>query len=224
MTHDEFREWFKHHVTSFTGVGSWLASFPTVTQGNQPTQAQVRMNWYRVLEHTDLADARAATDSLFRGDDQFPEKSGFDCHPATVRKIAKRHSAFRVRPAANPNYNREETYKCLQCRDVGLVHVWHPQIVREARRDRETWLAVGKVYSACVCCSCQSGERWASKGRSDNREASGRLPIRMFNANLMPIYPDPFCLSGGKQELLKWLDENGQKAYEVHWQEQHEFT
>lgn len=200
MTAEEFRTWLRHHVTTFTGVGSWLASFPT-TEGAQPTQAQVRATWFRVLEQTALDDAKDATDALFRGDEQFPHP-GFDCHPATVRRLARGFARFRTPPEQAPSYGREETFRCLQCRDQGLVLVLHPEVVRAARDDAARWLAVGSTYSAVVCCTCQRAERWSSKWR----DGKGNAPIRTYNAETQPLYPSNFSKAESKAGLLAWID------------------
>lgn len=223
MTHDDFRDWLKHHLSRFTGVGSWLASFPTEPSGVKATQAEVRTAWFDCLRKTDLVDAKAATDLLFSGDEKFPDGIGFDAHPQTVRRVAIRCARFR-KPLTSTvkNHWRDETYKCILCWDTGVVRVWHPETVRHARADREGWLQTGSVYDCIVACTCESGERWAEKFKDEESRRHGLRPMLRYHEATMPPFPDPFGLSDGKQNLIAWLDEFGHLAYQQ--QAEMEFT
>ena len=68
------------------GLSRWLDEIPLeATSDMQPTRQDVLRSWYRILADTAAEDAKAATDSMARGDD---EPMGWDRHPRAIRTIA----------------------------------------------------------------------------------------------------------------------------------------
>lgn len=177
MTNAEFTDWFRHHLANFPSVIGWLTKFPTKPRHEcDPTQADIRDRWEKCLADVSLAEAQAATDALFRGDEPLPRI--FDEHPQTVRRLA-----FRSRNASREaSYDHgvyvdgEPTVRCRDCSDVGLVTCYHRKTVKAMRtgklrleQDDKQRYFVGPPfswYTVCVVCHCASGDRYA-KQRDD---------------------------------------------------------
>jgi hypothetical protein len=175
MTHDEFRLWTKHHLTTFTGCAGWLSRFPKTARSEiDPTQPDILAAWESVLKFTDLDDARAATDALAAGEDQFSEKTGYDHHPRDVRRVARaiagnRHSeqnAGKLRRMIDG----QETFACVQCFDDGAIHCIHTKSIIAAASGKlihPVHNPEGTVpfYECIRACTCEAGNRWrASTG------------------------------------------------------------
>lgn len=157
MTDPEFREWFAHHIARFTGIGSWLAKFT-----RDPSQDDVRYAWADSLRDIGLDDAKAATDAMHRGDEEYPKS--FDDHPRSVRRIAGR---FRAERSQERNRRRfidgEETVSCRECRDTGDLQAWHSLAVKAARKGDLFHPTLnpdarGQPYKTCVRCDCDAGD------------------------------------------------------------------
>ena len=156
MTDTDFETWFAYHVARFTGIGAWLAKFRIT-----PSQAEVRYAWADSLRDVSLDDARAATDSLHRGDEELPKS--FDDHPRYVRRLAGRFRSERSQKKNRRHFiDGEETVACLKCQDTGNLQAWHVLAVKAARRSDlfHPMLnpeARGQPYKTCVRCNCDAG-------------------------------------------------------------------
>ena len=176
MTNDEFQSWYKHHVTLFTGVGSWLAKFPKHATDTSPSQREVLHAWYQQLRRLDLADAMAASDTMAnKPESELPR--GFDRHPQRVRELVV------GRPRPEPPRRHDGAVRCRDCGDSGYVLCWHPtaihaylegrlgvvvvqrlgnRIVRTTKHPEDHYTGNGRC---CVRCRCDAGY-----GRGDGPE------------------------------------------------------
>lgn len=158
MTKDEFAEWIRYHRAAFVGLSRWLDEIPLeATSDMQPTRQDVLRSWCRILADTALEDAKAATDSMARGDDEEP--MGWDRHPRAIRTIAARIRRSRSLLTRREVHAREELLSCLICRDAGYLHVWHWRSLQAALDG--TLGRPGTLYTMAVPCTCRAGDRYA---------------------------------------------------------------
>lgn len=165
MTKEEFRGWYRHHAHCFPGVDSWLGKHPKHERpgDDAPSQEGILSAWAKCLSDVTLADATLATDLLFRGEEEEPKS--FDSHPRAVRRIAKRFSAKRTEDQRYRHYHDgEETYRCLDCQDSGIVTVVHSRSIAAARDGQLRHVKLNPdgrtgLYSAGVACGCERGIR-----------------------------------------------------------------
>jgi len=175
----DFKVWLKHHISAFTAVGGWLSRFPTAARNETDvTQGEVRGAWEKILAHTSLEDAIAATDALAAGTEAFSEKAGYDHHPRDVRRIAMQARGERHRET-NAGRLRlivegQETFACALCQDQGVISIIHPASVNAARKMIEVDGVLipslghheknphgrGHLYTCAAACRCKSGDRW----------------------------------------------------------------
>ena len=153
MTRDEFDDWWDHHASNFASLHGWLAR-------NVPADGRKGFfdAWARILWHTDLEDAKAASDVMARGDEERPQ--GTDGHPAAIVRIARRLKTDRQRtqPQRRHYADGEETVLCLKCGDDGLVIVWDRVAMAAAKEG--TLGNLKTLYSCAVRCTCDAGEKW----------------------------------------------------------------
>lgn len=192
MTDREFREWLDYHKAGFTGLGKFLASLPTVGGDDGPGRTEVLTRWARCLRDTDLADAKAASDLLFSGEEADPK--GYDRHPAAVREIARRITKRKPTASHEPRIiDGVETFACLACCDGGARIVWHPATMKAI------WEQTGKVtpYTCAVRCTCAAGKRYRW--------------MREFDP-AVDLEPDVWRLEDQLEALRQWMAGGGQPA------------
>lgn len=157
MTKEEFAEWIRYHRAAFVGLSRWLEEIPLESDSPmQPTRGDVLRSWMRILADTALEDAKAATDSMARGDDEEP--MGWDRHPRAIRIIALRIRRTQ-RILTRDVQTREERLNCLICRDAGYVRVWHWKALQAALEDR---FNAGTLYTMAMPCTCRAGGKYAA--------------------------------------------------------------
>lgn len=204
MLRSEFGEWLKYHTAAFTSVGSWLGKMPEEGTESTPSRADVVERWFAALRSIDLVDAKAATDELFAGREAEPR--GFDRHPAAVAAIAVQLRRRRA-PRRDPEPRRidgQAAYRCLLCRDTGVVDCWAPESMRAAHRavkgDAE-WTG-DTIYAVAVACSCDAGDRFA-RNSEPRYDAKRWLKIEGSIGE-----------SEEQQRLLNFMSDYGTHAYE----------
>ena len=183
MTWEEFQEWFSYHATGFTGLHSWLRKFPETPtdarEETQPTQERILQRWFRVLESTELADAKRASDLLHDGTEAEPK--GFDKHPGAVRAIAAKSRTGRGGRGRQqgPRYvNGEEVVDCLLCQDWGRFSVWHPCVLADVHNGKP----IRPPYYTCArSCTCHAGEPYRRNCRTFDPRTD--LPLRREDAD-----------------------------------------
>jgi hypothetical protein len=152
MTRDEFDLWWDHHANNFAGLRGWLAR-------NVPGEKAMEFYdaWASILARTELADAKAASDAMARGDEERPQSN--DSHPAAIVRIARRIRADRERSRPRPHYaDGEETVRCRRCGDDGVVLVWDEPAMKAVRDG--TLGARGTLLSCVRRCNCEASEKW----------------------------------------------------------------
>jgi len=130
MTRDEFLELQKFIFIRLPDIRAWLAKIP---EGDETL-----IGWFDILKH---ADFEYAKDAVRRLQSQVvPMPRGWSFLPATIRRIAAEIQQDRnpPQPLRDRYVGGERVYRCLQCRDSGLVECWHPEsLAHLAREDRE---------------------------------------------------------------------------------------
>lgn len=113
MTKTEFDQWFDHHCSRFTGIGSWLEKFPEI--GSGATQKSVLEAWYLAVSSLSLANAKWATDQMFASANK---PRSFDDHPARVVELNRNAANGKSDGSGSPRGDR----RCV-CEGTGMVEV-----------------------------------------------------------------------------------------------------
>lgn len=199
MTQIEFKNWLTLHAANFPHWASWLARMDSDASGPTPTSGAVTAAMFDVLGDVSFRDAKEATLRLARGDE--PEIDQFDAHARRVREVARRLSSDRLRCSLSSSSRltqREPTYRCLRCCDDGIVEVWHPRTVRDARdadRAQEILDRKRTAYTCVVACSCDYGRR-------QFHETAG---YRLLTS-AMYVVPDRLHWQQRLVELIEWAN------------------
>lgn len=166
MTEREFNdEFWAYHCGNFPGLRTWLAD--KVPEGEHRT---VWNAWARQLRYADLEDAKAASDEIAA----MERSPVYEKHPRTIAIFAcrRRTERERKRPAGARMVDGQETFRCLTCRDDGIVEVWSRISMHFAAPDRiprppNTTAPEGArlgdrftVYKKMVRCTCEAAEKW----------------------------------------------------------------
>lgn len=143
MTPDEFDQWLDHHAGMYPGVKRWLA---------KPENEGVEAAWERLLSRTSLEAAKRASMELFEQDEQ---PRGFGEHPRAVKRLA-----WELRPKQQVarKIDGQDTFRCLRCRDSGVVSVVNPATLRAVWRDHESH----GVRWCAVACDCEAGDHFVA--------------------------------------------------------------
>lgn len=164
MNQPEFANWLRYLTSGYPAIATWLA--------DNEGAASI---WWEVLKDTDEQDARAVVAEMFRGDRDLPAYSHI---PATIRKAAAELS-FERRSTVGMRFANEETFRCSECKDSGLITVANPrQPTSKLRNPPENWEEIPDeewtipVWLCSVAChKCVAGERWnAAKWSKSPRE------------------------------------------------------
>lgn len=160
MNRDEFDQFFKDHTARYPGFHTWM-------QTKVPDQEGTYARWVEVMRFAELEDAKTASAKMYESQD---EPRGYEKHwpqlAAMARKIRTARS-FHERERSRM-VDDQETYRCLQCRDVGVLWVWSPASVNFASRKHEnpSYPAgaakdlgeTGSLYQCVVACNCAAGK------------------------------------------------------------------
>lgn len=214
VTQTEFNTWLRHHLANFTNVASWLGKFPDLESAaseNRPTQRAIQQGWFRVLRDVELTDAMAATDAMKNGDEEQPRS--FDDFPKYVRKITQRRRKpdRSTQPWQRRTADGEETFACLDCRDVGAVTIWHPRAVIQRVLDGELWEAI-RTATAAIRCTCRAANkyRWMGDYRYDREKHLRHEPGMSLRDPDTRQAIEEFCdrlrLAGGMRGFSEFAD------------------
>lgn len=169
MTADEFTIWLKHHRAAYPGISAWLGRIDKAARGDDDIRAtDVLKRWRNVLNDVSLADARAASDAMARGD--LEEPRSFDSHAKAIRRAAIGAVSERTIAPEKPRYvNGEQVFNCGLCLDGGLLIVFHPKTMKAAR---DGLLEESPKYTCGVACTCERGDRWhkPAQGRREKHK------------------------------------------------------
>lgn len=193
MTHDEVRQWAKHHRTCYPGFATWFGKFPsTATRDDDVTKADMVTHWRRQLEPFEFADAIEATDAMVRGDIEEPR--GYDRHLTAVITFCRLKQRARKRDERPAFLDGEQLITCQICQDQGRVIVWSLKSMRAARDGNLG--SRGTLYSSAVACTCETGDDFA------------RSMIR-YNENIMriaPFGPDRMADEEFQRDLIEFVE------------------
>lgn len=150
MTREEFVRFFKVHRSRFSGVQKWLSAFPVEPIADDelagmPSQREILAAWFDTLSDCRFVDVLTASRAMAAG--ELEEPKGYDRHPAALRTEARRHeTAALATVAARKVIHGEPVFVCPTCEDLGTISV------------------VDGEYTAAVACTCNSGDRWRTRG------------------------------------------------------------
>ncbi len=183
MTRDEFDNWLDGvHAGCFPGVAGWLRKM------DASERAAVLAEWFNVLRFHPLPECEQASRELWN---QESEPKGFGKHPIIISRMLRKKKHEREHAAAKkerwqPPVDGEPTYKCLECRDEGIVQCFHPKTVDELKRALD-----GDHIMPCTvgrACGCDAGNDYRRCGTADRddlrttyRDADGMLCWRDVN-------------------------------------------
>ena len=192
MTDHEFREWVEYHTAAFLGFGAKVAALPLTPTEGSPSRKQVLQSWLRTLRDVSLAEAKAATDKMAA----MPEADlpkGFDRHPAKILQIVRGS----VKSGGWRHYkphrvDGQETFRCLHCRDTGIVSVWSERSLAAAVAG-----TLGRhftVSTIAVRCTCPppTGHTWGY----------GWMP-HVFDPKQMLPHTIPLTTDAEEQERMR---------------------
>ena len=151
MNATDFETWLDYHGELFPSLSSWLE--------NRIAKGVVR-GWKKAMARTDLADAKQSSDNMLAGDIRRPFLE--EEHAAAIIKESRRLKTERLRDVPRKfTPGGKESYRCLECRDEGVRHVWHWRSLKAVQEGK-----LGNpftLYSAVVACECQAGEQWRAQ-------------------------------------------------------------
>lgn len=110
MNAQEFETWMNEHAASFSSVKN---HFDKLNDEGRRAGAKA---WFAVLGGIDLDVARKATQALFTGKDR---PRFVDDHPSAVLEASKKIRT--ERKEAGKYVDGQRTYRCVQCRDNGVI-------------------------------------------------------------------------------------------------------
>jgi hypothetical protein len=200
MNQKDFAQWFAAHRAQFAMIDAWIANFPTPSEvagssdPNRVTQASLAKAWFNTLADLDIDPCLEATRLMAKGDEALP--ASWDLHPQRIRAIAKRlatrtSSGERFRFGPRVSRDGEETFRCLMCRDDGMVLIFHDAAVVAMRKG--TYGGPRTVYTAMVICDCEAGEyRKRQRMFQDGhiREYSSSRDVRIESGMSYPTAED----------------------------------
>lgn len=184
MTRAEFDHWIDSvHGGCFPGVKAWLRKMDHDERG------AVLGAWFGRLQSYAAEDCAEASKALW---DQESQPKGFGQHPIIISRMLRKKKHEREHAEANeqswrPPVDGQVSYKCLDCRDEGLIGCFHPKTVDELKR------AIGDAkvvpYMIVRACTCKAGDEYDRLcGRISNndirttyRDADGMLNWRNVN-------------------------------------------
>lgn len=119
--------------------------------------------------------------------------------------VTREQRAEMLRSAFGDSQDPRDRYKCLVCRDVGKVDVWHPEYVMRVKAlGMEN---AGFRYTSVVACTCQAGVPFKSRQRN-------ALPE-------MNLLDHCYCRFGDTKnpvaiaDMLDWIENSRQRYVEV---------
>lgn len=93
-------------------------------------QRELLEDWYALLAETGFVDANKILDMLLSGEIQRPDYFDVGRLAGIIMREARALAANRSKRL---RYGQEQSFRCVICRDTGLVSVWNPQFVEAYR-------------------------------------------------------------------------------------------
>jgi len=93
-------------------------------------KSQLLDEWHSILKDSHMADVMAVVTAMSKGDIKPVGDDAFEIgrYPSIVLFEANMIKASRKKRGIAPE--QEQRYRCLQCRDTGIVNVWNPNFVK----------------------------------------------------------------------------------------------
>lgn len=138
------------------------ATFPAIARqfdAAKDKRTSLALTWHGVLEHCQASDAKAAVQRIVAGQEQEPAKYSEHKWPAHLAGICRRLASER-RPKRQ-YAEGEPTYRCLICKDSGIVTIYARDCVLQAERGE--FDASRVPQESVVLCDCS---QW-SVGKSE---------------------------------------------------------
>lgn len=166
MDLEDFDFWFCRHKQVLPAVEHWFAAM------GQEGQIEVIRTWHAAMADLTLDEAKAATDSIVRGDSE--------CRFASDTPKICRLNALSARQTRRKSESDSGAYQpfCAFCRGTGLATVWHPLVVDSVRRKtdgryrhpftgrqilvRDGFGVIKSMAGACAC-KCTQGKRFEER-------------------------------------------------------------
>ena len=153
MTNIDYGDWIKYHLAAFPALDKWLAS----TDESPDTIRMRNRHWAKALAAISVEEAKRVTDQLVTGEIESPR--GWSAHPTVIRKqvsINRRANREYILDKIRPQpIDNEDTFSCFQCRDSGLIDVWHVKSMKAMREGR--FGEHQTDYRCVVRCECEVG-------------------------------------------------------------------
>jgi hypothetical protein len=147
-----FKNWIKRHRSRFQRLENYFENDPSIID-----------DWYRVLERFDPEDLNAATDMMM-----LQEATVWpDQQLGMIKRYAHRSFVGRNIVAAAPQPSYRSAYRCLECKDTGMVRVL---CVEPAEFTTFSALKSKNLRDCNTACVCAKGKRLT------NRENGRSLP------------------------------------------------
>lgn len=104
--------------------------------------------WRETLVGVPVQSVESAMSSWIR-DNHFKPK------PSEIRRHALEIASGKSNSQPEPEHWQKNTFKCLQCEDMGLVTAWHPDTVKSVQaRDEKP-----KLRTCVYRCNCEKGQQ-----------------------------------------------------------------
>lgn len=158
MTADQFGEWLAAHKAFYPSLGAYLGKL------SPPNRDRVLAGWRNDLGACDVADAIAASKSLYLSETQ---PRSYERHGIEVARRAKAQAAQRERIRTTAKFG-QLTYRCLDCHDLGIASVYASGFNLRRAVDMYGELLGAKTVFG-VACDCEAGERFDHMPRLDRR-------------------------------------------------------
>ena len=129
MNSAEFSTWDNRAALLFDDVKRFV-------EGRGRDSGSLLREWQRVLVAVDSADANAVLDMMLDG--SVPRGEYFDVGRfpnVVVHEVRSIASARIRRQQEQRRFGAEPTFRCVTCRDTGLVNAWNPQFVEAYRAE-----------------------------------------------------------------------------------------
>ena len=189
MNQADAQKQFQRVLDAYPSYRDYLANDPSVRD-----PAATLAAWCGMLGACDSVDVLAAVDDIVSGEtsprDDYQAK---DELARTIRKRAFDKQRKRLRSAIKIGRVSDLSgrFNCIDCRDSGLVSIWHPDVVAHVRKNGIDGPCTKNTCNAA--CKCIAGSHW--------RKGNDRVPaLREFDTNIMCRYS-----SGKLCEIEEWL-------------------
>lgn len=156
MTPPEFDKWLNQHQAFFPGLRAWFEKMDS-----HELQA-VLGAWRSVLAGVPIADAIAASESLY---EQSEQPRSYERHAAVVKSLARSDRTNEERRQTVAKFGGIETFKCPTCFDGGWATVYACGPLRD-RCIEMYGPEVGPRTTFAVACDCPAGRELASKHKN----------------------------------------------------------